>query len=122
MKKSAYVILQCNLTPDDLPRKTYRELEKEVKYQRYFKRYPIKFSIGRQGYHAIIMNSDCDEKHQLCANEGDIVVSTYMTVMFPGNIEWDTLVERKNELEAWATEICPKLKCSFKIVIGATYK
>lgn len=111
------VILQCNLTPNGLTRQTFRELIAAVGVE-----YPDDlFKIGTTNFHAKVMGDDYDSSSQISAKEGDIVVYAFATYGYRETVEWDELDKKNRELEAWATEICTKLNCSFKIVVGANY-
>lgn len=109
-------ILLLTLTPDNLARKTYREILEYCNAS-------IDDSIKINGttYFHKIMEDDYCEGYQISANEGDIVIFNMVTYGYGEVIEWDKLAKEKEELEEWAKPICEMFKCTFKIFVTANY-
>jgi hypothetical protein len=111
-------ILLLTLTPDDLARKTYRNILEET--NTVDADHEIK--IGIHNYNHKVMESDYDQDgYQISAQEGDIVVFDMVTYGYGEVMEWSKLEQQKNELEAWAKVICGKFHCNYKIFITANY-
>lgn len=109
-------ILLLTLTPDDLARKTYRNILADTNTE---DDYDIK--IEGNNYHYRIMEDSYDKSYQIAAKEGDIILFNYITYGYGEVIEWDEVEKQKKELEAWAKMICEKHNCSYKIFITANY-
>jgi hypothetical protein len=104
------------LTPDELTRKTYRNILTETNTDT-----DEEIKIGKIDYNHRVMESDYEEGYQISANEGDIIIFDLVTYGYGDNIEWSKLETQKNELEEWAKTICNKFNCSYKIFITANY-
>lgn len=112
------VILMAVLTPDNLTRKTARDIlansilaipnETDVK-------------VGNTKYYMLIMESDYNEGMQIGAHEGDIVFHKHVTYDYGESILWSDLEKLKLELETWATEKSKLFNCTYEIRIGANY-
>ena len=109
------VILMSILKPDDLSRKTMRQIlsghdssDGDIK-------------IGNYRFHSIIMESDYDEGYQISADEGDLVFLSMVTYGYGQTIEWDVLERRKQLLEEWSSNICNQHICTYKISVTANY-
>jgi len=118
-------ILLLTLTPDDLSRKTWKNILQESKVWKYQEEGVIDFEgqikISGNAYSHKIMESSYNKSMQISASEGDIVVFDMVTYGYGEVIEWDKLVKQKEELEAWAKIMCEKFKCSYKIFVTANY-
>ena len=110
-------ILMVVLTPDGLSRKTMRSIladsngpdgNSDVR-------------IGGKCYHCEIMESDYNEGYQIAASEGDLIFFDFVTYGYGEFVDWGDLEKQKNELEKWASEMCSKYNCSFKIRVTANY-
>ena len=118
-------ILLLTLTPDDLTRKTWKNILRESKVWKYQEEGVIDFEgqikiDGNEYYHRI-MESDYNESMQISASEGDIAVYDMVTYGYGEVIEWDKLVKQKEDLESWAKIMCEKFNCSYKIFVTANY-
>lgn len=118
-------ILLLTLTPDDLPMKTWRQILNEAKVYKWNEPGVIdeegQIKIGSYEYYHLVMQDEYNEEFQVSAKEGDIVLLDMVTYGFGDAIEWSKLEQQKNELEAWAKDICRNFHCSYKIFITANY-
>lgn len=112
-------ILMAVLTPDDLSRKTMREIlsfngvsegdfDKDIK-------------INDIDYHTLIMEESYNNGWQISAKEGDLLFFNLVTYGYGERIEWNKLDNQKTHLEEWAKEMCKKFHCSYEIFITANY-
>ncbi len=109
------VVLLLILTPDDLARKTYRNILEEYKSNdSEIKIKDIEYNIG-------VMEGDYLEDFQISANEGDIVIFDLVTYGYGEKISWDKIETQKKDLEKWACDICKKYHCKQRIFITANY-
>ena len=113
------VILMVALTPDDLSRKTMRSILEANGIKE--DDFDDDVKISGKDYHHEIMESDYDESWQISAKEGDLIFFDLVTYGYGDTIKWSDLETQKNELEAWAKEICEKFSCSYEIIITANY-
>ena len=111
------VILLLSLTPDSLARKTYRDITKEAGCTES----DGQIQIGTEKYHIKVMESAYDDSWQIGASEGDIIVFDLVTYGYGEQVAWDKLVAQKQELEIWASGICERHHCTFKISVTANY-
>ena len=85
-------VLLLTLTPDDLPRKTWRYILQEAKVFEWENDGVIDeegdIKIGDSDYHQMCMKSDYDEGMQISAKEGDIVLLDMVTYGYGDLIEW----------------------------------
>ena len=110
------VILMARLTPDELSRKTMREIlaansvsdDDDVK-------------IGSEGYHHTIMESDYEEDWQISGKEGDLIFFDLVTYGYGEVISWGKLEAQKNELDKWSKDMCDKFHCAYEIAVTANY-
>ena len=118
-------ILLLTLTPEDLSRKTWKNILKESGVWEFDNPGVIdeegQIKIGKHGYMHQVMESDYYDDMQISANEGDIIVFDTATYGYGEVIEWKELEQRKIELEEWAKTMCEKFHCSYKIFITANY-
>ena len=118
-------ILLLTLTPDDLSRKTWKNILEESKVWKYQEEGVIDFEgqikIGDNEYIHKVMESNSNEGMQISASEGDIIVFDMVTYGYGEVVEWDKLVKQKEELEEWAKIMCKKFNCSYKIFVTANY-
>lgn len=118
-------VLLLTLTPDDLSRKTWKNILQEAKVWKWQEEGVIDFEgqikICGNEYSHRIMESNYNESMQISASEGDIVVYDMVTYGYGEVIEWDKLVKQKEELEAWAKVMCKKFNCNYKIFVTANY-
>ncbi len=77
--------------------------------------------IGDVEYDHRIMESDYDDGMQIAAKEGELVFSDMVTYGYGETIEWEKLEQQKNQLEAWAKEMCQKHQCDYRIFVTANY-
>lgn len=111
------VILMAVLTPDDLSRKTMREILEEngVKDE------DGEIKIDGVGYHPSVMESEYDEGWQISAKEGELVFHDLITYGYGDVVTWTKLEARKVALEAWAKATAEKHHCKYRIDVAANY-
>jgi hypothetical protein len=115
------VILQCNLTPNDLSRKTYRDILKEMKGKEEDD-LTSTIKIGDEEYHIKVMEESYDaDGMQIAAKVGDIAVWDLVTYGFGEQITWEKLASAKAALERFAVLMCQKFNCDYKIVVTANF-
>jgi len=118
-------VLLLTLTPDDLSRKTWKNILEESKVWKYQEEGVIDFEgqikIGDNEYIHEVMESNYNEGMQISASEGDIIVFDMVTYGYGEVVEWDKLVKQKEELEEWAKIMCKKFNCNYKIFVTANY-
>ena len=114
------VILMACLTPDDLARKTYRDICESENI-------PVpndsvkEIKIGEAEYAIMVMEEAYDESIQIQAKEGDIVVYELVTYGYGEVISWEKLERLKTDLEIWCKKVCEQFKCSYRIEVSANY-
>ena len=83
------VILMCVITPDNLARKTMREIvqdnEEDIK-------------IGEYNYSFFVAESDYKESYQISAKEGSLVFHDYVTYGYGDVCDWDDLEKKKKTI------------------------
>lgn len=109
-------ILLLTLTPEDLSRKTWRNILQKENITT-----DDDIKIGEHEYRHKIMESDYEKGYQISAQEGDIIVFDMITYGYGELIKWQDLEKQKQELEKWAKDICDKFQCSYQIFITANY-
>lgn len=128
-------ILMCVLTPDDLARKTFRDIAEEMgakidddsctlRILNEFYDHPNAKTgepIPKTDFTMTIMESDYDDSFQLSAPAGSIVLHDFQTYGYGEVITWTKLEDRKNKLETWAKDICERHKCKYEIQVTANY-
>lgn len=114
------VILMLCLTPDNVTRKTHRDICTEMGVDN-SRDSGGDIKIGSEDYSHIVMESDYDEGFQISAKEGDIVVFNLVTYGYGECILWDKLATQKKELEDWAIGICERYNCKAEILVSANY-
>jgi hypothetical protein len=112
-------ILMVVLTPDELSRKTMRDILGND-YERDGNSIVID-DLGGHDYHSLIMEDSFDEGFQIAANEGDLVFFKFITYGYGDAIVWKELESVKYQLEQWAQKICKEHHCSYSIQITANY-
>lgn len=110
-------ILKLTLKPDDLARKTYRE----VLGERGVTASDDRIKIGENDYNILVLEDGWHDDWQIGGDEGDIIVFAMVTYGYGTTILWDKLEAQKNALEAWAKTICEYFKCTSKIEVTANY-
>lgn len=116
------VILLLTLTPQDLARKTMREILVANGIQvddEYHKDDDVK--IGGAEYHHEIMESDYNDSWQISGKEGDLLFFDLVTYGYGEQIKWEKLEAQKRELEEWAKSICDNHHCTYQISVAANY-
>lgn len=112
------VILLCELTPDNLSRKTMRNILEEAGVKDEYG----KVKIGPDEYNYEVMEEDYDESWQISAKIGNLIFFDLVTYGYGDNIAWDELQRQKNDLETWAQGICERHNCSaYQIYVTANY-
>lgn len=110
-------MLLLALTPDNLARKTHRDIMTEVGIEDA----DDDITIGKVEYHHNIMEEDYNSSYQISLPEGSICLWDLVTYGYGEKIEWDKLAAQKEELEEWAKGICERHHCSYKIYVSANY-
>lgn len=118
MSQHPNVILLLTLTPDDLARKTHREIivESGVVFDD-----DVQIPIGTEKYNIKVMESRYDSDWQIGAQEGDIIIFDLVTYGYGEQISWEKLAAQKEELASWASDICMRHRCKAKISVTANY-
>lgn len=111
-------LLICQLTPDNLTRKTYRAILEEHKLE---EEEEPDIIIKEERYHVFVAEREYDDNWQIHSPEGSIVLLNLVTYGYGESIEWDKLVAIKETLEEWAKGICERHRCSYKILVSANY-
>lgn len=117
MSSHPNTMLFCILTPDDLARKTYRSILSSEGIDED----DSGVKIAGRTFSIQVMEEDYDDGYQIAAQEGQIVLHTYLTFDYGDRVEWDELVMIKDALQAWAESASAQHKCSYAISIGANY-
>jgi len=110
------VILMVKLTPDDLSRKTMRDILGAFDASE-----DDEIRIGDEEYTPLIMESDYDEGWQIAAKEGDLVFFDTVTYGYGEVIAWEKLQMQKESLEKWAKTVCEQFHCTYEIALTANY-
>ena len=111
-------MLLLALTPDNLARKTYRDILKEhgVDVD------DGAFNIEGKKYHIHgVMEDDWDEDNQISLPEGTIYIAYLVTYGYCDKIIWDKLATQKVDLEEWAKVVCERHHCTAEIFVSANY-
>jgi hypothetical protein len=119
MSSHPNAILIAILKPDDLSRKTMRNILSEYSGGKDIEYADIIIGVDR--YHPRIMESDYDGDFQIAADEGDLVFDNLVTYGYGEKILWEDLVVKKLALDEWVNEVCEKFFCTSKIYISANY-
>lgn len=111
-------MLILTLMPDNLARKTFREIQ-----ERYGKPTDRDYvTVGGEDFSLLIMEADYDEGFQLSAPEGSIVLMDMVTYGRGQTINIERLVALSDALRVWAGPVCEEFKCSITdIRVGANY-
>ena len=131
-------MLILRLEPDDVPRKTLREMLDEhrkgfdrdsdglIRVNEHGSNYPRLlddnvFCIGNIVYRSKLMDG-YDESDQIDGEEGQIVLFDLMTYGYGESIAFDEVKRRAEALNAWAVENCPKHKISkWSVEVSANF-
>lgn len=116
MSSHPNAMLLLALTTDDLARKTYRAIIKELANG---DEYVIK--IGEHYYHHGVMEEEYESDFQISLPEGTIYFFNFITYGCGAKIKFDQLIERKKVLETWADTMCKKYHCTSEIFVTANY-
>jgi len=114
------VILLCTLTPEGLSRATMRAILANAGIADEGED-TDEIPIGYEKYHHVVMEEDYNDDWQLTSKEGDLLIFDFVTCGYGEQISWEQLAKQKDELEAWAKEVCLLQKCSYKISVTANY-
>ncbi len=116
MSSHPNLILMVILTPDDLSRKTMRNILQEYNVD-----YDDEIKIGNEEYYPLIMEKDYDESWQISAKEGDLIFLRLLTYGYGESISFKELDNERVVLEEWALKICKKYNCTYEIRVTANY-
>lgn len=111
-------MLICIFTPDDLARKTYRDILRHVGFDG---DNSSQIKIGDAEYHHQVMEGDYDEGQQIAAPEGSIVFHDLFTYGYGEKKRWVDLERQQHVLEEWAATIDVLFNCKHEIFVGANY-
>lgn len=111
-------ILMVALTPHELARKTYRAI---LEANGCKDDDDTDFKIGDESYNSFVAESDYEDGVQISAKEGDLVFYDLITYGYGEKKPWHEVEKQKNELEAWARDMCQRFKCDYEIFISANY-
>ncbi len=114
-------ILLGIITPDDLARKTYRDICAEVGADPSDAYFTINDSDKRH-YSMTVMESHYDDDSQISAPEGSIVIWTFLTYGYGETISWEEADAERVRVADWLTKICAKHKCTYSIQLTANYR
>jgi hypothetical protein len=114
------VILMVVLTPDNLSRKTYREIllandDGNMSAE------DNNIKIDNKTYNVFVAESEYNEIWQISVPEGSIVIMDMVTYGYGESITWNKLEQQKNVLENWAKKTCEEYKCTYSIEVSANY-
>lgn len=111
------VLLIAVMTPDDLSRKTYRNilrdngLEDEDGVLR----------LGNELVLSAVMETEYHDDYQVMAKEGDLIFFTIPTYGYGDSISWPDLVNQQKQLDEWAKTMSERHHCSYEIRVSANY-
>jgi hypothetical protein len=123
-------LLIAELSPNDLPRKTYKALKVELGKDPEDDDLDVDIPTGVDSpnrwelvdsYHTFLAQDGYEEDKQITAAPGSIVLWDPVTYGYGERIEWDKLAAQKDRLDDWCKGICEKLQCTHKIYISANY-
>lgn len=123
-------LLVAELSPNDLPRKTYKALKTECGEDPEDDDLEVKIPTGvesgnswerEDSYHTFLAEDSYNESSQISAATGSIVLWDPVTYGYGETIAWDKLVAQQQRLEEWCKRICEKLHCTYKIFVTANY-
>ena len=112
-------ILMVSFTPDNLSRKTMRNIIDKYNGEQEDDTWSVR--ILDKDYHGIVMEEDYEENFQISAMAGDLVFLRMVTYGFGERVEWNKLADEERILRAWAVEVCWGFNCSYKIFVTANY-
>jgi hypothetical protein len=105
------------LTPDDLARKTYRQILTEAGIES-----DGELKIGSMSCnHHGVMECDYEEGIQLSLPEGTIYILDLVTYGYGEKIEWQDMELKKSEFTEWGRGVCERYNCTMKIFVSANY-
>jgi hypothetical protein len=117
MSSHPNVLLICALTPDGLARKTWRDIIAEFQVAD-----PADdIEIGGEAYQHFVAEGEYEEDCQISTTEGDIIIYDLVTYGYGEAVTWEKLEAQKNNLEAWAIEVCVRHHCRYEIRVSANY-
>lgn len=111
------VILLAILTPDDLSRKTMRDILADEGIEDSNK----DIKINGIDYSHLIMESEYEEGYQISGKEGDLLFFDLITYGYGEFVTWEKLEAQKQSLEDWAKQTSEKHHCSYEIRVSANY-
>lgn len=123
-------LLVAELSPNDLPRKTYKDLKVECGEDPDDDDLEVLIPTGiesenrwerEDSYHTFLAEDDYNESNQITAAVGSIVLWDPVTYGYGERIEWDKLEAQKQRLNEWCKYISEKLNCTYRIYVTANY-
>lgn len=115
MSSHPNAILMAVLTPDDVSRRTMRNIREEMQSSN------DEIVINGKKYYTLIMEGDYDDGWQIAAAEGDLIFFDMVTYGYGEVVEWGVLEQQKNVLEEWAKGVSERHQCSYAIRVTANY-
>lgn len=123
-------LLVAELSPNDLPRKTYKELKVECGEDPDDDDLEVLIPTGIESenrweredrYHTFLAEDDYNQSNQITATVGSIILWDPVTYGYGERIEWDKLEAQKQRLDEWCKNISEKLNCTYRIYVTANY-
>lgn len=123
-------LLIAELSPNDLPRKTYRALKVELGKDPDDDDLDVYIPTGvesekrwemQDDYHTFLAEDGYNKSNQIMAVAGSIVLWDAVTYGYGERVEWDKLDAQKRRLDEWCARMCEKLQCTYKIYVTANY-
>lgn len=112
------VLLLAVFTPEDLSRKTMRNILDEYGEKNIS---DPDIMLGKLRLHPEVMEQDYDESWQVSAKEGDLVFIHLATYGYGEKLSWDEFVAQKEIIDAWAKEASVKYHCEYRLYVSANY-
>jgi hypothetical protein len=123
-------LLVAKLSPNDLPRKTYKALKVECGVDPEDDYLSVRIPTGvesdkswerEDSYHTFLAEDSYNQGNQISAAEGSIVLWDPVTYGYGETIAWDKLVAQQQRLDEWCKRTREKLNCTYKIFVTANY-
>lgn len=127
MSSHPNAILMAVFTPDDLARKTLRNIATRYGGPDYVTVSGIDSDDITKGYNngrfnLFIVESEFDDNgYQIEAPEGSIVVFTFLTYGYNEKKSWTYVARMQEHLEAFAKQVDREFNCNHEIYISANY-
>jgi hypothetical protein len=110
------IILMAEFVPDDLSRKTMKNILKDSNADKHGF-----FRVGESEYSGLVMEDEYEEEYQISSSPGNLIFHAFVTYGYGEKISWEKLTLEKEVLDKWAKEMAEKHHASYKIFVGANY-